>query len=131
MGLDRPRRGYASSSKPRVAATMDYGDAKDYAVISNLQEANPNSSDNVWQRQAQEEMGAMLQKEKEYRKNLHGRYLQKAAANAQNAFESRKRLMMLRTGGGQVDAPLQSTARPVIWGSALYQGLWAKAAKIP
>ena len=111
MGVDRPRRGYASSSKLRVAATMEYGEAQaGTAVTSKSQEANPDGSDNIWQREAREEERAMFQKEKEYRRNLHRRCLQKAAADV----ESRKRLMLR----GEVDA-LQSVARPVIWGLQL------------
>ena len=125
MGFDKPRRGHASSSKPRVDASMDYGEAKGAAVTSNSQGANPDGSDNIWQvREAQEEERTMFQKENEYRRNLHKNYLQKAAANV----ESRRRVNIRTGGGGSGDLP--STARPVIWGSALYRGLWAKAAKI-
>lgn len=120
MGVDRPRRGYASSPKPRVVATMDHGEAEaGTAVTFNSQGVNPDGSGNIFAREAREEARAMFRKEKEYRSNMHRRCLQKAAADAQ----SRKRLT-------QVNAPLQSTARPVIWGSDLYRGLWAKAAKI-
>ncbi|KAG0565504.1 hypothetical protein M758_8G190600 [Ceratodon purpureus] len=122
MGVDRPRRGYASSSKPRMAATTDQGEAKvgTVAVTSNFQEANPKGSDDIWE-QVPEEERARFQKEKEFRRNLHRRCLQKAAADV----ESRKRLLQR----GELDN-LQSSVRPVIWGSALYRGLWAKAAKI-
>lgn len=119
MGLDKPKPGHASVSKPRLTA-MDHG------------EEAQGESDTIWQRQAREEMRALLQKEKEYRKNSHGRYLQKAAADTQKEFESRKSLLLDKCSGGSgcIDTPLHSTARPVIWGSALYRGLWAKAAKI-
>lgn len=118
MGLDKLRQGRASVSKP-CPATMD-------------PEAQ-GEKDTIWQRQAREELQASLQKEKEYRRSLHGRYLQKAAADAEKEFESRKNLMLGKCSGesGCIDAPLHSTARPVVWGSALYRGLWAKAAKIP
>lgn len=115
MGLDNQRQGHASLSKTHPAV-MDQGEKV-----------------SMWERQAGDEMQASLKKEKEYRRRLHESYLQKAAADAEKEFESRKTLMLGKCSGESdcLDGPLHSTVRPVIWGTALYRGLWLKAAEIP
>lgn len=117
MGLDNQRQVRASMSKPHPPA---------------MDQEEQGEKDSIWERQAGDEMQASLKKE-EYRRRLHERYLQKAAADAEKEFESRKTLMLGKCSGESdcLDGPLHSTVRPVIWGTGLYRGLWLKAAAIP
>lgn len=72
MGLNKPKQ------DPARVAVMDQGG-----------EAQ-SERDSTWQRPTREETQALLQKQKEYRKLLHERYLPKAAADAEKEFEARK-----------------------------------------
>jgi len=105
------------------------------SATTSASQESPDASENPWLRLAPEEMRECVEKERQYKKNLQEKVLQKAAAGAQDAMESRQRLLLpcpVSTGeekDSQSATPLPS-ARPVIWGSSLYRGLWAKAANI-
>ena len=79
------------------------------------------------------EMRDWVLKERQYRRNLQGKVLQKAALDAQHhTLELTSHLWNNACPTSCAlgdDTPLQIT-RPVIWGSNMYRGLWEKAATI-
>ena len=105
-------------------------------MVTSTSEECPDDGPNPWLRLAPEEMKECVEKERLYKKNLQEKLLQKAAADVEETLESRKRFLPLLScpnATGNLDAeyaPRVQPARPVIYGSAIYRGLWAKAATI-
>jgi hypothetical protein len=101
-------------------------------VVTTTSEESPNASVNPWLPLATEEMRECVEKERMYKKSLQEKVLQKAAADAQDTLESRKRFLpsLHNATGEGTDAPQVQSVRPVVWGSAIYRGLWEKAANI-
>lgn len=113
------------------ALVDDDFEAQPSVVTSTSELESPRPSENPWLRLAPEEMRECVEKERMYKKNLQEKVLQKAAADAQDSFETRKRFLVNScpsATGDETDAPPVESARPVIWGSAIYRGLWEKAA---
>lgn len=97
----------------------------------NLYPEEPPKPNNPSLPQGDYEMREWVLKERQYRRNLQGKVLQKAALDAQHhTLELTSHLRnACPTSGLRDNTPLQIT-RPVIWGSNMYRGLWEKAATI-
>lgn len=92
---------------------------------------NPDDTEDPWLRLVPDLLRECVEKERMHKKNRMKKVLQKTASDAEDGSESRKRFMQGPdfVGEGNNASPLRSS-RPVIWGSAIYRGLWAKAVNI-
>lgn len=102
------------------------------AKLDNLcPEVAPKPNDNPSLPHGDHEMHEWVLNEREYRRNLQGKVLRKAALDAQDhTVELRNHLQNAFPNSAQTDdSPLQTT-RPVIWGSNMYRELWEKASTI-
>lgn len=94
-------------------------------------EEPPKQNDDPSLHQGDYEMREWVLRERQYRHNLQGKALQKAALDAQHhTLELKNHLRNACPSAAlRDDIPYQIT-RPVIWGSNMYRGLWEKAATL-
>lgn len=113
---------------------MDENPEAQSSVVTSTSHESPNISENPWLQLASDEMRECVERERAFKKNLQEKVLQKAAADAQDAMESKKPFLPLfsnsSNGEGKDSSTTLRSARPVIWGSSIYRGLWEKAANI-
>ncbi|KAG0555939.1 hypothetical protein KC19_11G014400 [Ceratodon purpureus] len=101
-------------------------------MVTSTFEESFDASTNPWLQLAPEELRESVEQERIYKKNLQEKILQKAAMDAEETLESKKRFMpsFSKATKEEIDTPCVKSRRPIIWGSKIYRGLWSKAATI-